>query len=246
MVQPKVLAKGRYYPKDISISYKKESNRKIDKSLELKVSQKWEEMLKEAKSKGKLIYNGESYRLNNLTETNCKLHFEVSKFRYSTRRPIREFPEELEKLGEDYYSRGLAIGGFIKTTDDLYIFGKRSGKTMETNSEDFIGGIVDEVDLKTGEDIFKLNKREIFEELNITSAEIADIYLVGVVSTGVANVVIISQTFLNVDSEHVNQLFDKRKDSEMKSLRFVKEKDLKTYLKGLGGHKNAVVELIDL
>jgi len=78
----------------------------------------------------------------------------------------------LFQVGEQYYCNGLAIGGLIKTKDNKYIFGKRTGKTIAVHNIDIIGGIVEDLGIKTGEELAKCNLKEIDEETNIQEEHI--------------------------------------------------------------------------
>lgn len=236
MIKPSILIKGPFNRANVNVSYNPVSNRKKDPELEKKVEAMWIKMQNEAKKNGKLIYNGGSYRLNGYEIKNGKLMIEVSKFKYSTRRPIREFEDKLERLGPDYYSKGLATGGYIKTADDWYVFGIRSGKTMENNSEDFIGGVLDAIDLSKMH-IFDHNNSEIKEELNISMSSIKDVSLLGLVSTGTCNIIMVLFSNLTLTKKDVRDCFTKEGNIEMRDLRFVRAHELEKYMYSLGGYK---------
>src|SRR5260221_3610457 len=139
MPAPRLLLKGKILREDITIHFNATSKRKINPVIESKIKEVWAETYKIATEKGQTIYNGESYRVDDYKYENGKLALTLSKFTYEVRSSLNKLAAEIELLGDDqYYSRGFAIGGFLKTSDGKYIFGQRSGKNVTSNTIDFI------------------------------------------------------------------------------------------------------------
>ncbi len=244
-MQPKVIAKGPFKPEDISIKVNKTSERKIATEIEAKLQETWKQIVIEATSKGQKICDGESYRLDNLQLQGDKITLYLSKFKYSIRKPLSELNAEIESYGDEYCSRGLAIGGLIKTTDGLYIFGKRSDKSSTKARIDFIGGVLEEIEIKDGHDLIRKNKEEILEETGIDNSNINNIEILGLVSSNSSIVVIVTVSSLNIDSTKAREIFKSKKDDEMAELIFINSDGLKNYLNELGGYKPTVVNLLE-
>ena len=245
MISPKILVKGKFYADDIIVTTNPVSNRKVDDVLESKVKVAWKEVYKKAKAEGKQVWDGVSFRLNDVREEHSHLKLEVSPIKFSVRYPLNKMKEDLERLGEDYYPRGMAIGGFIKTLDGEFIFGQRSGKSMTSNKIDFIGGVIEEHDGASGQSLLSRNQIEIKEEVGIDRRFIDEMFVVGVVLSNTTNVILITYTELSMGSLEVRNVFSKATDDEMSDLIFVEEKNLAEYLESLGGYKTMVIELLD-
>lgn len=245
MIQPEVLVAGPFKEGDIDIKFTTESNLMSSPELEEKIAKLWEEKYTEAKQLGKHVYNGQSYRLDSF-ENNAKLKLTISLFSYSTRYPLTLlFKEGKVNLPASYYPNGLAIGGLVETADNKFVFGKRGGRSMTHTSIDFIGGIVEDVELKGSRDLFVLNEAELLEEVGVSKGQIIDMVILGLVQSNTGNVIIISQTRLNISSVKLQEQFRSNSDDEMDELVFIDKSELEEYLLGLGGYKQAVVTLLD-
>lgn len=248
MIQPKVILKGPFHSENISITISDTSNRKLDKTLEGTLLSIWDKTYSDAKAKGQIIYDGESYRLNSFETKDNSLNLVLSKFKYHIRSSLNAAKDDLEKLGEEYYGNGLSIGGFIETSDGKFIFGKRSGRSTTANDIDFIGGVLEVADLRGWEDIILRNKTEIKEELGLEARYIDSIKFLGLIRAPSTNIILLTHTKLNVSSQEAQKLFEESdlKDDEMSGVEVVEKEELEDYLKKLGGYKIAVVDLLDL
>jgi predicted NUDIX family phosphoesterase len=153
---------------------------------------------------------------------------------------------ELEKLGEDYYAKGLAIGGFVRTIDGYFIFAKKGERSYSKTKIDFIGGILENLDITTGKQLLEEGLRELNEEIGISSKQIEDTYFIGMVLSDTTNIMIVTNTILNISSKKVRDIFNKLSDSELSDLIFIKKSDIKDYLQKLSGYKPCTIELLDI
>lgn len=246
MLAPTVLALGSFKEEDIAITLNPQSKRALSPQVEAEIENIWQETVKDAEEKGKLIFNGESFRLDDFQINDGKLSLELSKFSYKVRSSLSKLSERLVLLGEAYYCRGLSIGGFVETTDHKFIFGQRSGKTLTNNNVDFIGGILDPKVINNGYDLFAHNKQEIFEELGVTEDNILSIELVALVLTSATNIILLTRTKLDMSSTEVNHTFENANDKEeMKSLMFVDREELSDFLNSLGEYKVVIAAELD-
>lgn len=245
MINPQIILKGKYSPEDIEIRISPKSNRKINPRLERRIKKHWAKVYAEAKKEGKLIYNGTSYRLDSFRAQGKKLILNVSTLKFCERIGLRDFQDELEKLGEDYYGKGLGIGGFILTSDDYYVFGERNGKTMSRSQFDFIGGLLDTKEEFNGRELFNANFHEIKEEINVSRKSILDMFVAGMLLSPTTTVLIVTQTKLNITKKDVVVLFAKARDDEMKDLVFVHKDEIKEFLKRMGPKRKITAQLLD-
>lgn len=242
----KLLAKGPYEFKDFEITLVN-SGRKTSPKIEKKIDLFWDDFYKQAVDEGKLIYNGVSYRLDWIEVTDSKVLLEVSKIDFKTRMSLVKLRDTLSQ-DFDYTANGLVIGGFIKTSDNKFVFGIRSGKTLANNEFDFIGGIIeDSSPLGTGTDLeIHLNK-EIEEEVGVDPEMISKSKILGVVFTHSTNIIFLTLTNLKIDSKKLMQLQKKHHDIEMEGVKLVSKDDLEDFLTSIGGHRvNAFKEFKDL
>ncbi len=245
MIQPRILIKGDFTSKNIEITTNLISNRAISDDVEKQIDKVWQETVENAKKSSQLIFDGESFRLDSYTVNAGILKLELSKFKYKVRSSLNKLKDELGNLGDEYYCNGLAIGGIIKTKDNKFIFGRRSGNTITNNSVDFIGGILEPEVIKGAEDLFRYNKQEMLEEIGLNETYIISQKLIALVLSPSTNIIMLTYTRLNIDSGEVKNIFEQSNDKfEMSELVFINEDKLIEYLHKLGGYKVAVAELL--
>jgi hypothetical protein len=161
-----ILAQGSFGPNDILVSAS-ESNRKIDPFVESKLEEIWQNRLTKAKLGGKKIYNGTAYRLNSFEKDGLKLNIDFAEIDYKTYSCLRLIPEYLA-LKRDFHALGCYNCATIKTLDGKYILAELSGKSMNVNVIEFIGGIMEtKIKITTGQNIFDHILDEMNEEANI-------------------------------------------------------------------------------
>ena len=245
MEDSQILLKGNFSAEDIIIHNVEQSNRKIDPEVEASLAQVWENNFKIAKEQGKLIFDGESFRLEEFKVINGKLELTVSKFKYSVRSSLVSLAPKLIGKGMEYTANGLAIAGFIRTSDGKYIFGGKSGKTTSTLKVDFIGGIVEPKELKNGKDLIECNKAELKEEINIDAQDIQDIEVTGIIFSPTSNIIILTNTELNLTSEEVLEKFRLENDGEISEIIFKSPEELPDYVKEIGSYKPQALELLN-
>lgn len=235
-----ILAKGSFSPEDIRVSVS-ESNRKIDPFVESKLEEVWQKKLKEAAEKGKNIYNGLSYRLNSLSENEGKLNIDFGIFDYKTRDGLIFIPEYFN-LGREYYRMGCYVSSTIKTSDNKYLLVELSGKSMNTNRYEFIGGIMEtKIPIKNGESIFSHLHDEMSEEASILNADISSMSLKSVSITDTHNVDFYFEVVLKTDSTTLQNRFKDNRDQDIKNLLVL---DKIEYLDILKTHKSKVKNFV--
>ncbi len=218
MIIPKILAIGKFSPGDLIVSVS-ESNRKIDQNIERQIEAIWKTKLQDAKEKGKNCYNGISYRLNSLGRDSQKLVIDFGTIDFKTRECLPEISGYFA-LSEEYYRNGCHTLASVKTSNDKYLMVELSGKSMNPNTIDFLGGIMEtDVNMKTGNDIFESLYKELREEGLIEQKDIREAYLKMIYLNSTTNVGFYFEVILNVPSDELLDRFKKRsKDEDIKLL----------------------------
>ncbi|MEI7578666.1 MAG: hypothetical protein WCJ58_01345 [bacterium] len=238
MIKPKILWKGVIEQEQLKVTIIKpeQSNRVIDLDLEGKLTAKWQEKLEEAREKGAILYDGQSYRLESFTFQNGFAYLTVSPLKFSIRSTLKTMPQ-LENLGETYYSHGLSVGGFVITNDGYYVFARKSRKSASSLTKDIIGGVLEKIEPETSVGIFNMNKIELQEEINVKPEMINMMKILGLVRSTSTDIVIVTSTLLNLSAAELKSLFEKRVAKELAVIEFIPSKNLSDYLVQLGGYK---------
>ena len=218
MERPRILATGKYKPSDLQIVVS-ESTRKIQPQVENKLEAIWQAKVKKAEEKGQVCYNGISYRLNSLKEEGGQLILNLGTLEYKVRDSLTAIPEYFD-LSEEYFRKGCFTSASIKTSDNLYLMAELTGKSMNPNSIDLIGGIMEtDIDMEIGNDVFKSLYKELEEEAGITQKDINECYLQTIYLEYKTNVAFYFEVILNVTAEELVERFKNNKDGDIKSLR---------------------------
>ena len=240
----KILAKGPFLPENISLVTNPVSQRKTNPEIEEIISQTWNQLETKAKAQNQMLWNGESLRLDDLTEHSGNLVLHTSPTDYKTRTCLERNFEKVENLGMAYFSAGLAIGGFVETLDGYFIFNQRSDKSVARNRVDFIGGVMDNVKAKDGFDLLNHNYLELSEEINVAENLVETMSILGLVMSDYGNVIIVTYAKLKVDFKELNDLFEQKHDQEVENLFQVSQGELAELVEKLGGYKTKAFELL--
>lgn len=246
MINPIILAKGNFIAEDIVVSVN-ESNRKIDDSVESKLEELWKEKLKKAKENGQHIYNGLSYRLNLLRVEESKLILDFGIFDFKTRECLIEVPGYYN-LSQEYYRKGCHSLATVKTLDNKYLMVELSGKSMNVNRIDFLGGIMEtDPPIVTGKDIFESLYKELQEEAFISRNNIKETYLKLVYINSKTNVGFYFEVILNILSTNIEQEFNKNtKEVDIKSLKIMTRSEYITELKNHNQNKQFIAKQVEI
>ena len=234
MQLPKILALGKYLPDDLEVTVSA-SNRKIDARIEGRLEKIWEKKIQEAEIKGKTCYNGVSYRLNSIKKRNSKLLLDLGTIEFKARDGLIDIPEYF-LLPEEFYRKGCFSTGTVKTSDGKYIMVELSGKSMNKNTVDLVGGIIET------DNIFESFYAELLEEASIEKTSIEKSYLRAIflgVNTNVGFYfdVILDRTWAEV----LDDFKAKNNDSDIKSLLSFSREE---YLDVLKNHKSKNKQIV--
>lgn len=231
MTQSTLLAIGKFSASDLVISVN-DSTRKIDPGVESQVDAIWGEKKKKAEEEGRVCFNGISYRINSLTEENGKIVIDFGLLEYKARQALQTIPAYLE-LPEDYYHKGSYSGATVKTSDGMFLIIELSGKSMNMNTVDMLGGIMEKPsEIVTGEDVFGCVYTELEEEACIKGNDIKECYLRSIFLTPNTHTCFYYEVTLNVTSEALLTRFsDENKDQDIRSLKVLTRDEYVSFLK---------------
>ena len=246
MIKPVMLAKGHFKPKDLSITISK-SNRKIDPKIEDQLNNLWKEKERRAREKGQLIYNGLSYRLNSLKLREGKLFIDLGIIDFKTRECLLEAKDYYE-LTEEYWRKGGHTLAIVKTSDGKYLMVELSGKSMNKNKTDFLGGIIEtEPPIKSGNDLFESLYRELGEEAFIKKEDISNCILEMVYITHSTDVGFYFEILLKITSDELENRFNNGiKEIDIKSLKIMSREDFIKELENHNSDKQFIVTQIEI
>jgi hypothetical protein len=243
---PKILISGKFKPSDLEVSVS-ESNRKIDPTTEAQLEPVWETKKKKADEDGKVCYNGISYRLNSIESKDGKVILDFGTFEYKVRDGLIAIPEYFN-LPEEYWRKGCFTCASIKTSDNQYVMAELSGKSMNYNKVDLIGGVMEtNIGMTTGDDIFKSFYNELDEEAGVKEEDIKESYLQTIYLASGTNVAFYFEVTLNVPSQELLERFKTNKDTDIKSLCvFTREEYLNVLKNHSSLNKQFTANLLDL
>jgi len=246
MIEPIILVKGHFKPENLSINVT-ESNRKIDQKIESQLENLWQEKEQKAKEKGQRIYNGLSYRLNSLKSEGEKISLDLGVFDFKTRECLAEAQGYYETT-EEYWRKGGHTLATVKTSDDKYLMVELSGKSMNKNKTDFLGGIMEtEPPIKSGDDLFESLYRELEEEAFIKKEDIANSVLSMVYINPSTNVGFYFEILLKITSDQLKQKFDNEtKELDIKSLKIMSRQDFINELENHNSNKQFLTRRVEI
>ena len=238
MVEPKVLAQGIFTPEDLEVSFSEESNLVLTPAIQKEVDETWEKLLKDAKENSKRVWNGISCRVNALDHVGDSLKVEFAPIDFKTREGLLGALERLE-LPEESYRRGAFVGGLVRTSDNYYVFVYLSGRSVNTNKVDMVGGIVgDESVVRTGADLFSVMYQELEEETATPKASVESCVLQLAFLSPATNIGFHFAIELSDTREQLERRFaEKAVDPDIESLLFVSPRELSFQLIRMGGYK---------
>lgn len=247
MELPKTLIIGEYFPDNLKVSLN-DSTRVIDKEIEAKLESFWIEKKKRADENGQICYNGTSYRLNLIaTEDNC-INLNFGTLEYKVRSSFKDIIN-LSEIIEDLYPKGCYSGATVKTKDDNYLMVELSGKSMNPNKVDLLGGLMEtNLKMENGEDIFNSLYMELEEEACLRKKDIKEKYLRSIYLDTYGNVGFYFEVSLDLSSEILLERFkSESKDVDIKNLKCLSKDEYIEVLKNhMSKDKNKILEFLSI
>ncbi len=245
MFPPKVLALGRFAPEDLSVTIGP-SNRMIDPVVEPQLETVWEAKVALAERQNKRIYNGLTYRLNNFLQDGGTLRLDLAIFEYKGHSLI-EIPAYFD-LSEPHYRKGCFTGATVKTEDDRYLMVELSGRSMNQNTIDLLGGLMETPpELKTGQDVFASLYKELAEEALVEESDIAEAYLRAMYLERRTNIGFYFEVRLKITADEVLKRFAERgRDLDIKSIKSLTRAEYLETLRKHNTNKQLIADLLSI
>lgn len=238
MIETRLLARGPFTDEQVKVTAVAHSNQATMPEIEAHIDVAWDALVKDAEAKGKRIWNGITARANSVSVEDGVLRLELAPLDFKHRECGITYPGYYE-LPESYWRKGLYAVALVETRDGFFVFVKLSGKSMNKNTEEMLGGIVgDEGPVESGTDLFNELYRELEEEGSIPKSSVAHMALELVYVAPRTNVGLHFSVLLHDTRKEVQERFDKAdKDHDVHSLIFVTRAELPQKLIDLGGYK---------
>jgi hypothetical protein len=231
MITPKLLVKGNFTFDNLIVSVSS-SNLVLLDSVKNDIEKIWEKKLKEAKEKNLNLYNGETYRLNSLKEENGKVYLDFAILDFKTRFGLRRVLPKID-FDETMYRNGCYVGATVKTSDDKYLMVKLSGKSMNRNTNDVLGGVMETNIEMNSEYIFNVLHTELQEEAGVEKSEIKNTILKGIYQGMYTNIGFYFETELSISSDEILRRFELNTDVDVAGIEVYSYRE---YLKVLKNH----------
>jgi hypothetical protein len=218
------------------------SSRIIVPELEQQFDVLWEEQTKLAKQQGKTLFNSINYRYESFdNHLLC-----VSEIDYKIIHLLRLNKDKLP-VGGTIQTLGcnVAVGGYLITADEYFVFAEPSGNTMNTSAFDFVGGLYEQDKNGNQLSLSELYLKEIYEEAGIFKDNITSIQTIGLIQNSRGTVVVINYAICNLTKDEIQAQFDLQHDHELKSLLFIKKDKLAEFFVKQTSYHAMTLELLN-
>jgi hypothetical protein len=227
-------------PKDGIIIQVVDSSLVVDPETQKLIDAEWQALEERSRQNQGSLFNGLRYRLEDVLESEENTIFLLSETDFKQTKCL----ENLRKRGEtEIISGGFAIGGFIKTSDNTYVFGELSTKTVSDSSINFIGGVVDLGMELSAKGLWNKFTDEIQEEIGVSSKNVKKGKYLGLIETVSGNRILICSCELTISSNKVKEIFDTQNDGEMSDVIIVEPAQLKEFMEKQAGYKPTAYQL---
>jgi hypothetical protein len=191
-------------------------------------------MLLDAKNKHKELWNSEIYRFESVDIKNGVVNLNISTILFSTVLPMNKYIRANKDFDSKFAPLGMFTSCFIRTTDNKYIFLKKSDKYYSTKKISFIGGTLSKTEkiLTTGNDLFNEARKEIKEEIGLDESDIKSLVLKSGYVTENFGFCLLFEAVLRCDFNTAKDRFKLYNDGEGSDIIGVDEKKLIDYTKG--------------
>ena len=120
-----------------------------------------------------------------------------------------------------------------------------SGKSMNENRIDFVGGIMETtIPMNSGDDVFKSFYAELEEEVGVKEKDIQECFLKAVVLESKTNVGFYFEVFLKLTAAEVAERFESNRDQDIKKPHFYTRDEYLRVLKGHNINKQLIAEVL--
>jgi len=217
------------------------SNRESTPRLEEKIDKVWRNQQEKARRQGYDLWDAEGYRLNELSVDGDVIVLEIADVPYHIHSAMKELHTD-PQFREENYDKLIVADALIRTSDGFYIFAQVD-KVAEQEVV-LVGGSCTKERLKltTSKDLFDFIHQRVADVLNISRPVIAPPTLRGVIQNNMGYINLIFSVQLSVSSKELTKKFTP--NSGVSGLVFVKEFELKTFLRTSRGYIRTLTPLI--
>lgn len=143
----------------------------------------------------------------------------------------------LNKCPVEYYPRALSCSVYLESSDGYIVFG------LKKNNHRIIGGVYspEELVLHGGNDIFKMAKIEVEQEVGVPKEYIQDLELVGGVQTSKLNISLVFKGRIPFSKIEITNFFNRDHDPELDSLTFIHKHTLSSYVEEFHPEKKIIL-----
>ena len=246
MILCKVLASGNFLPEDLQVSVSA-SNRKTSLIEEGQIESVWQVKLNDAKDKGKNCYNGLCYRLNSIACDGKTLTLDFGIVDFKTWISLQNIPSYFD-LPEEYFVNGCHSLATVKTSDDKYLMVELSGKSMNLNKVDFLGGTMEaNEDFSSGNDLFRSFYHELHEEGLIDQPDIVQAKLKLVYRNPKTHIGFYFEVILKITADELIARFNESgSDPDIRSLKAFSRAEYLETLKKHNANKQFIATVVEI
>lgn len=212
----------------------------LDDELAEMVAERWQAVLEKAKQNNQEVWDDPMQRFEGAEEYDGALQLNMSQTRFSTRYSLRGMIAEGKTTVKTF---GSYVHCLVRTSDDWYVFGKKSGKYVSDHNFSFIGGVLD-YDGKRPRTPFEVARIELSEEAGIASEEITSLELVGMYESDHGSIGMTMSVVLRLDKTAVLATFTQKTDKELASLEFIRKEDVVPYMRHTLQRGEAEIETV--
>jgi len=214
-------------------------------SIETRIEEIWEEKVIESKERGKPIFNGTSYRLINWSFKNNLLEITLGTFDYKHRLGLSTMGQRGELHNTSIVQGGCFVNSTTITSDGYFCMVKLSGKSMNNNIYDFIGGMAEtDTPFNHHTYLFDALYKEMEEEACIDKDMIESCTLRCFFQAKNGHYGFHFLTKLSKSKTDIEKRFKDNTDIDIDSLVFLKKDQYLRKLSQLPGHKPLIGEII--
>ncbi|MAQ77483.1 hypothetical protein CL684_03080 [Candidatus Campbellbacteria bacterium] len=242
MIKPQIIIEGNFSPKDIIASVTQEKFN-LPKNIRNEIDDIWNKKIYEAKNNKLNLYNGNTYRLKSVKQQESNIVFEFQVMKFKDRFGLREIHRRYG-ISKELHRKGCFVSATVKTLDKKFVMVRLSGKSMNMNSIEVLGGIMEDNIQMSNTYIFDVLYLEIEEEIGVTKEEIKSMSLRAIFQGGYTNVGFYFEVDLNLSSTEILQRFKENRDYDIAGIEIFNYKEYLNILKNHNLNKQLIYKLV--
>ena len=237
---PYPLSIGHYVEQDFKIEVV-EQEMELPEVIEEMIEQNWVEKTKLAQEKGQRMFNGFSYRVVSHNTEGNKIELDLALFDFRHRYGVICIAKE---SGVQIQHNGTFVGSSVRTKDNYYVMVKLSGKSMNTNNYDLLGGMVEtETDFTGSSFLFDVLYQEMQEEGGIERQDVKSCEMRMMYQGEYGHVGFYFETDLKITKADLESRFENNSDQDIESLVFFNQEEYEQILESHNPNKQLILKV---